>query len=228
VFFHGGVPGRERGALIEQFEQDAQCRVFLATDAGSVGLNLQRTAATVVNMDLPWNPAVLEQRIGRVHRLGQSRQVQVVNFVASDSIEEGILSLLAFKKSLFSGVLDGGDAQVMLEGTKLSRFMNSVDRITQANVVAPSVDVAAEPTRENTGSVPLSQAEVANNALPSGNSTSQGDALAPLLEVGSKLLKSLVIERDATTGVSVLKLTFPEPAVLQQLVGALSALLPKA
>ena len=60
-------------------------------------------------MDLPWNPAVLEQRIGRVHRLGQTRRVQVVNFVAQGTIEEGMLSVLKFKKSLFAGVLDGGD-----------------------------------------------------------------------------------------------------------------------
>ena len=60
-------------------------------------------------MDLPWNPAVLEQRIGRVHRLGQTRSVQVVNFVAKGTIEEGMLRVLAFKKSLFAGVLDGGE-----------------------------------------------------------------------------------------------------------------------
>src|SRR2546430_6611040 len=50
-----------------------------------------------INMDLPWNPAVLEQRIGRVYRLGQQRSVQVVNFVAEGTIEERMLSLLAFK-----------------------------------------------------------------------------------------------------------------------------------
>jgi hypothetical protein len=69
---------------------------FLSTDAGGVGLNLQHAAAVVVNMDLPWNPAVLEQRIGRVHRMGQSRGVQVVNFVGQGSIEEGMLSVLVF------------------------------------------------------------------------------------------------------------------------------------
>jgi SNF2 family DNA or RNA helicase len=68
--------------------------VFLSTDAGGVGLNLQHAASVVVNMDLPWNPAVLEQRIGRVHRLGQTRGVQVVNFIAENTIEEGMLSVL--------------------------------------------------------------------------------------------------------------------------------------
>jgi superfamily II DNA/RNA helicase len=54
--------------------------VFLSTDAGGTGLNLQ-VADTVVNLELPWNPAVLEQRIARVHRMGQSRPVRVINFV---------------------------------------------------------------------------------------------------------------------------------------------------
>ena len=69
VFFHGGVPGPQRKGLIQQFKEDPNCRLFLATDAGGVGLNLQNAQA-VVNLDQPWNPAVLEQRIGRVHRLG--------------------------------------------------------------------------------------------------------------------------------------------------------------
>ena len=76
VCFHGGVPSEKRPALVERFRDDPACRVFLSTDAGGVGLNLQH-AATVVNMDLPWNPAVLEQRIGRVHRMGQARPVRV-------------------------------------------------------------------------------------------------------------------------------------------------------
>ena len=132
VLFHGGVPAEKRGALVDRFNEKEACRVFLSTDAGGVGLNLQHAAAYIVNMDMPWNPAVLEQRIGRVHRLGQTRGVQVVNFVAQGSIEEGILSLLAFKKSLFSGVLDGGQNEVFLEGSRLSRFMESVEQATGA------------------------------------------------------------------------------------------------
>ena len=81
---------RKRKDLIDRFRDDPKCRLFLSTDAGGVGLNLQH-ASVVVNMDLPWNPAVLEQRIGRVHRLGQKRPVRVVNFVAQGTIEEGML-----------------------------------------------------------------------------------------------------------------------------------------
>ncbi|WP_291995347.1 DEAD/DEAH box helicase [Candidatus Accumulibacter sp. ACC003] len=130
VLFHGGVASEKRGALVDRFNQDAGCRVFLSTDAGGVGLNLQHAAAVVINMDLPWNPAVLEQRIGRVHRLGQTRGVQVINFVARGTIEEGMLSVLAFKQSLFAGVLDGGESEVALQGTRLSKFMEAVEQAT--------------------------------------------------------------------------------------------------
>jgi len=104
VLFHGSIPSPKRKDLIRQFKDDSDCRVFLSTDAGGVGLNLQNASA-VINMDLPWNPAVLEQRIGRIHRLGQHKPVRVVNFVAQGTIEHGMLELLSFKQSLFDGVL---------------------------------------------------------------------------------------------------------------------------
>ncbi len=131
VLFHGGVPGPGRKALIDRFREDPACRLFLSTDAGGVGLNLQ-AASVVINMDQPWNPAVLEQRIGRVHRLGQERPVRVVHFISQGSIEEGMLEVLAFKKSMFTGVLDGGQDEVFLGGTRLNRFMESVERVTGA------------------------------------------------------------------------------------------------
>ncbi len=142
VLFSGSVPGDQRGALIDKFHDDPDCRLFLSTDAGGVGLNLQHAAAVVVNMDLPWNPAVLEQRIGRVHRMGQSRGVQVVNFIGQGSIEEGMLSVLAFKKSLFAGVLDGGESEVFMQGTRLSQFMKSVEQVAGA---MGNADADAEP-----------------------------------------------------------------------------------
>ena len=105
VSLHGGVPSRQRGALIEKFRSDPECKVFLSTDAGGVGLNLQ-AASAVVNFEPPWNPARLEQRIGRVHRLGQSRPVLVIHMLTSDSIEERVWETLRLKKSLFAGVFD--------------------------------------------------------------------------------------------------------------------------
>src|SRR5260370_19608713 len=149
VLFHGGVPGSKRKFLIDRFRDDPACRAFLSTDAGGVGLNLQ-FASAVVNVDLPWNPAVLEQRIGRVHRLGQTNSVQVVNFFAKGSIEEGMLEILRFKKSLFAGVLDGGATEVFLKGGRLSRFMETVEQPTTAIPAA----IASEPSEEEPATPP--------------------------------------------------------------------------
>jgi SNF2 family DNA or RNA helicase len=129
AFLHGGVPSSKRKDLVNRFRDDPRCRLFLSTEAGRVGMNLQ-CASAVINMDLPWNPAVLEQRIGRVHRLGQRRPVRVINFVAGGTIEHGMLSLLKFKKSLFAGVLDGGQNEIFLDGSRLKRFMDSVENVT--------------------------------------------------------------------------------------------------
>jgi hypothetical protein len=111
VSLHGGVPSRQRGALIEKFRNDPACKVFLSTDAGGVGLNLQ-AASAVVNLEPPWNPARLEQRIGRVHRLGQSRPVHVIHMLTSDSIEERVWETLSLKKALFAGVFDSPTDEV--------------------------------------------------------------------------------------------------------------------
>ncbi|MGH6876172.1 MAG: helicase-related protein, partial [Rhizomicrobium sp.] len=102
----GSVPQQRRRSEINRFKQDPACRIFLSTNSGSVGLNLQ-AASAVVNVDLPWNPAKLEQRIARAWRKNQLRSVTVANLVCEDSIEHNILHLLASKQALSDGVLDG-------------------------------------------------------------------------------------------------------------------------
>jgi len=212
VLFHGGVPGAKRGALVERFNEDPDCRVFLSTDAGGTGLNLQHAASVVVNMDQPWNPAVLEQRIGRVHRMGQARGVQVVNFVAEGTIEENMLSTLAFKQSLFSGVLDDGDKEIFLSGTRLDKFMQSVE-------AAAGGVTAGDPgteTGEPAGSNATRGQEVAANASqrpPSSMASKRADIEPPpasgpeaekavneawtgLLDAGLKLIETLSATRS--------------------------------
>ncbi len=122
---HGGIPGKERRALLERFRDDADCRVFLSTDAGGTGLNLQ-AADTVVNLEVPWNPAVLEQRIARVHRMGQHRPVQVFNLVMRDSIEERVLRTLAVKRSLFAEIFSGSSDEVIFETLGQQAFLETV------------------------------------------------------------------------------------------------------
>ena len=142
TYLHGGVPSKTRPRLISRFKEDPDCRVFLSTDAGGVGLNLQ-VASTVINLDLPWNPAVLEQRIGRVHRLGQRNSVRVINLVSQGSIEEGMLSVLKFKRSLFAGVLDGGDDEIFMHGPRLQKFIESVEAVS-GSIPASSVETPVE------------------------------------------------------------------------------------
>ncbi|NJN97007.1 MAG: SWF/SNF helicase family protein, partial [Anaerolineales bacterium] len=109
VTLSGDVPTPKRGELIERFLNDDKCNVFLSTDAGGVGLNLQ-AASLVVNLDLPWNPAVLDQRIARAHRHGQLHTVNVINLIAKDTIEERILDTLATKRNIFAGVFGGEES----------------------------------------------------------------------------------------------------------------------
>ena len=233
VLFHGGVDVARRKTLVERFREDPSCRAFLSTDAGGVGLNLQH-AAVVVNVDLPWNPAVLEQRIGRVHRLGQTRPVQVLSFVAKGSIEEGMLSVLGFKRSLFTGVLDGGASEVFLGGTRLKRFMDSVDQATTA-IPAPTVEEPATPDGQE---VTAAEGEAPATAAPR-------DAMDPwtgLLQAGLELVGRLAgtrdgsghpgqgpfpfeRERDERTGQTYLKIRMPEPAIVDRVADALQALL---
>jgi len=129
----GSVPQERRRGEITRFKRDPDCRLFLSTDSGSVGLNLQ-AASVVINLDLPWNPARLEQRIARAWRKHQSRSVDVINLVTEDSIEHNMLGLLSQKQALADGVLDGaGD----LKGLKMPSGRGAmVERI--AAVLAPA------------------------------------------------------------------------------------------
>jgi hypothetical protein len=101
----GTVPQKRRRAEINAFKSDPLCRVFLSTDSGAAGLNLQ-TASVVINCDLPWNPAKLEQRIARAWRKHQTRAVTVINLVSEKTIEHRMLGTLSNKQALADGVLD--------------------------------------------------------------------------------------------------------------------------
>ena len=124
----GSVPQVKRRKEIQAFKEDPSCRIFLCTESGGAGLNLQN-ASVVINVDLPWNPAKLEQRIARAWRKGQSRPVTVINLVAQQTIEHGMLETLAVKQGLSDGVLDGiGE----LKEVKLKRggqsFLNRLEQ----------------------------------------------------------------------------------------------------
>ena len=242
VLFHGGVPGRRRGALVKRFKTDPTCRVFLSTDAGGVGLNLQ-CASVVMNLDLPWNPAVLEQRIGRAHRLGQHRPVQVLNFVAEASIEHRLLGLLEFKQSLAAGVLDGGQKQVHLGGSRLARFMETVERATAEPATEPRPLTQTDPEAAAAADGAPTEAatvDTADRGLP-GNDTRDHDPWEPLLSFAQGLLTEMaqptddekdgatggLVRRDAETGERYLRLPVPDRDKMIRLVDALRDVLTK-
>ena len=239
VLFHGRIDARKRMELVRQFREDSDCRVFLSTDAGGVGLNLQNASA-VVNMDLPWNPAVLEQRIGRIHRLGQHRPVRVVNFVAQGTIEHGMLSLLSFKQSLFSGVLDKGKDEVFLGGTRLKRFMDSVDQATRAipesmpqqqagtEADAERVEEEASVTAEKPKGAESGQDQAWNDMITAGVTLVQklgqtlfggeGQPHKPSPEMFSRFR----VETDQVTGQQHLTFPMPKKETIQSIVDLLN------
>ncbi|OLZ12207.1 DEAD/DEAH box helicase [Sulfobacillus thermosulfidooxidans] len=107
--FHGGLTRTERDRLIAWFADGDH--VLVSTEAGGQGLNLQ-FCHQLINFDLPWNPMRIEQRIGRVHRMGQEHPVEIYNLFTVDTIEENILHLLHEKIDLFRHVI--GELDVIL------------------------------------------------------------------------------------------------------------------
>jgi len=105
VRLDGSIPQKKRQGLIFHFQKEPDCKFFITTNAGATGLNLQ-AANTVINVDLPWNPAVLEQRISRVHRMGQRRPVQAFLLVTEETLEEKLLGTLSAKHELALAALD--------------------------------------------------------------------------------------------------------------------------
>lgn len=105
VRLDGSASQKKRQGIVDAFQSDPACRVFITTNAGATGLNLPE-ANTVINVDLPWNPAVLEQRMARAHRMGQTSPVQVFLLVTDESIEDRILGTLSAKNEISLAALE--------------------------------------------------------------------------------------------------------------------------
>jgi hypothetical protein len=214
VSLHGAVPARKRGALISQFQRDPACKAFLSTDAGGVGLNLQ-AASAVINFEPPWNPVRLEQRIGRVHRLGQQHPVQVVHFLTTDSIEERVWETIRLKQSLFAGVFDSPTAEVsfaalgrksVIEAVK-EVFAGQPARPKPAIEVAPPVPVPVAARAEPAYSTQAARRDDSAAAQPTAPPAAPAPELAPLagaaaglLEAGIRFLETLASPAGAITG----------------------------
>ncbi|MBI3278605.1 MAG: DEAD/DEAH box helicase [Acidobacteria bacterium] len=242
VSLHGSVPSRNRGALMEKFRRDAECRVFLSTDAGGVGLNLQ-AASAVVNFEPPWNPARLEQRIGRVHRLGQAHPVHVVHLVTKDSIEERVWETLNLKKSLFAGVFDSPTDEVSFAALGRKSILQAVKEIfaNQPGRPKPLIDQApakATPIQSLSASPPAAPQTATAAAAP--QSTEFEQAAAGLIETGVRFIESLaavvqnapadetfsnLVSLDPRTNRPVLSIPLPKSVDQNRLVRALAAVL---
>jgi superfamily II DNA/RNA helicase len=245
-YLHGGVPSAKRKALIDNFRIDNSKRVFLSTDAGGVGLNLQ-SANVVINLDLPWNPAVLEQRIARVHRLGQQKNVRVINLIAKDTIEHRILSVIGFKKSLFAGVLDGGEDRIVLDDKKFGKLMQTVEELTvkqEEEPVRTFVDLYDEAELEPVDDT--AQKTSANQETPvrektkeaSGSFSASPAQMDDLLKTGLGFIEKLgytfaalqqgeikvsdFVEKDEKTGQTNLKIPVKSEETVSEAINAIA------
>jgi superfamily II DNA or RNA helicase len=186
VSLHGSIPTRRRGRLIAKFRDQPDVKVFLSTDAGGVGINLQ-AASAVVNIEPPWNPARLEQRIGRVHRMGQSRRVLAVHLLTENSIEERVWETIRLKKALFQGLFDGAGSEVSFAKLGRRSMMETLKEIvpeTRFPVTEPEIEKQARTSKE------LEEKELAAKRAPDG-ANGAGHALGVLLEAGLSFLEKL-------------------------------------
>jgi superfamily II DNA or RNA helicase len=186
----GSVPQRRRRAEIQLFKSDPNCRVFLSTDSGSTGLNLQN-ASIVVNCDLPWNPARLEQRVARAWRKHQTRAVTVIHLVSENSIEHRMLDTLSVKQALADGVLDlrGDLSSIRYRGGKQA-FLARLEQL-----ISPAAKPAAPEPKKRTlpADRPLGFSRIARELL--GDAFVRCEERYPVEGPHSVIL--VVVDRDA-------------------------------
>ena len=148
VELNGKIPVNLRGELIKKFENTPECKIFLSTEAGGAGLNLQM-ADILINFELPWNPAKKNQRIGRIDRIGQkSTKLTIYNLISRKSIEQQIAAGLLVKQSLFDGVLDNKSKTDFVDfSTKgRSQFIKQLEELLNSiETEVPEETVSTEP-----------------------------------------------------------------------------------
>ena len=147
VVIHGGIGREERLAVQEAFRHDPDVQVLLATDAAGEGINLQR-AHLMVNYDLPWNPNRLEQRFGRIHRIGQTEVCHLWNLVADDTREGDVYRRLLEKLERARQALGGQVFDVLgkleFEGRPLRELLLDAIRYGERPEVRARLDTAVD------------------------------------------------------------------------------------
>jgi superfamily II DNA or RNA helicase len=234
VRLDGSVPQKERPPLVHEFQNNPDCKLFLTTNAGSTGLNLQ-AANTVINVDLPWNPAVLEQRIGRAHRMGQTQPVQVFVLVTEQTIEENLLATLSAKRDLALAALDPeatDDTVEMITG--MDDLKQRLEILLGAKAEAP-LDVSLQQAREAEAGQLAAQKErvaAAGGELLGAAFKFLGELVAsqadkPAEPAVAESLRSRLAEcvTEDGSGRQQLTVTLPDRAALNHLADALAQLL---
>jgi hypothetical protein len=235
VRLDGRVPQTQRQELVHKFQSDATCKLFVTTNAGSTGLNLQ-AANTVINVDLPWNPAILEQRISRAHRMGQTQPVQVFVLVTEDTIEENLLATIAAKRDLALAALDAESEvdQVNL-ASGMEELKSRLEILLGAKAHAPVDETQKRDSEEATKT--LSEAHRQRVAAAGGELlgaafhflgelVGQQDAAAPPQALVDNLRAGLdsCVDQDAE-GKPRLTVTLPDRSALEGLAQTLAKLL---
>ncbi len=229
----GSVPQKKRQQLVSRFDVDPACKVFIMTNAGSTGLNLQ-AADTVINVDLPWNPAILEQRVGRAHRMGQKRPVQVFVLVTENTIEENLLSTLSAKHTLALAALDTDSEIEEVDLTSgMEELKSRLEVLLGAKPEAPLDE--SEKARQEERARQVVEHERLSSAggqlvsaafsfigqmLPDDGETEESRELSSLIR--SRLDEC--IEKDEE-GRYHLNVTLPDPAALDSLASSLGRIL---
>ena len=238
VRLDGSVPQKQRQELVHRFQQHSECRLFLTTNAGSTGLNLQ-AANTVINVDLPWNPAVLEQRIARAHRMGQKQPVQVYILVTEETIEENLLATLSAKHELSLAVLDeNSDASQVDMVSGIEELRRRLEVLLGAKSEAPvdqSMQTAGQAlsAKLDSGTTMRRErlAEAGGELLGSafrflGELVSAGEATRPPEQLVSDLHRRLAESAEFDKeGRPRLTITLPDRSALKSLADTMARLL---
>jgi superfamily II DNA or RNA helicase len=230
VRLDGSVPQVKRQGLVNTFQQDPRCVAFLATNAGATGLNLQ-AADTVINVDLPWNPAILEQRIARAHRMGQRRHVHVYLLVTEGTIEEGMLGTLSAKRDLALAALDPSSekTEVALTGN-IEELKRKLEVLVGVKPPAPldeseKVRVEAEARKQRRESVALAGGELMAAAFAFVRQAMEGRDNAASLE-STEALKGILSEcmEKAEDGGWKMTVRFRDDSAIEALAGVLAGI----
>jgi len=237
VRLDGSVPQKQRQQLVNMFQRDPQCQLFVTTNAGATGLNLQ-AANTVVNVDLPWNPAVLEQRVGRAHRMGQSRPVQVFVLVTEGTLEENLLATLSAKHELSLAALDvESDIDAVDLASGIDELKRRLELLLGAKPEAPVDESVRQRLRDELAQVSSQRDRIGaaggqlvaaavsflEALVPVGPDTPQARQMSAL--VREHLSRSLCSDAE---GRPQLTLTLPGASSLDVLASALGRLLSRS